>query len=156
MDQIQPPTPAQRPRRRGAQRVERAAELAARERKAVFLPQPPAARRIIRRIGDGKIKASGRDLRVRLPKISADDRKPVCKTVPPRVFLRLPRRLRLDLDAADTSGRAASQQQKPQRPAAAAKIQPAPAGIPAEIRQHHRVGADAELRVWDRHADAAE
>ena len=93
---------------------------------------------------------------MRLPKISADDRKPVCKTVPPRVFLRLPRRLRLDLDAADTSGRAASQQQKPQRPAATAKIQPAPAGIPAEIRQHHRVGADAELRVWDRHADAAE
>ena len=78
VDQIQPPAPAQRPRRCGAQRVERAAELAARERKAVFLPQPPAARRIIRRSGDGKIKAPGRDLRVRLP-ISFEEAVHGCK-----------------------------------------------------------------------------
>ena len=108
----------------------------------------PAFRRVIGRIGQHTVKASGRDFRVRLPQIAADDAKAVGNSVFLRVFPRLPRSGLLNFNAAYAQCLIRAQQQKPQRPAPAAKIKHSAARLyPAEICQHHGIRAHAELCV---------
>ena len=78
--------PPQRPRRSRAERVKRAADFASRGAEAVLRMQISASRRVVGRIGQHAVKASGRDFRVRLPQIAADDTRsqdqaPGCRAV---------------------------------------------------------------------------
>ena len=110
--------------------------------------QISASRRVVGRIGQHAVKASGRDLRVCLPQITADDAKAVGNSVFLRVFPRLPRSGLLNFNAAHVQRSVRAQQQKPQRPAPAAKIKhPAARLYPAEICQHHGIRTHAELCV---------
>ena len=108
----------------------------------------PAFRRVIGRIGQHTVKASGRNLRVCLPQIAADDVQMVGKSVFLGIFLCLTRGSLLNFNAAHVQRSVRAQQQKPQRPAPAAKIKhPAARLYPAEICQHHGIRAHAELCV---------
>ena len=148
VNQKKPPAPPQRPRRSRAERVKRAADFASRGAETVLRVQMPAFRRVIGRIGQHTVKASGRDFRVRLPQIAADDAKAVGNSVFLRVFPRLPRSGLLNFNAAYAQCLIRAQQQKPQRPAPAAKIKHSAARLyPAEICQHHGIRAHAELCV---------
>ena len=117
--------------------------------------QISASRRVVGRIGQHAVKASGRDFRVRLPQIAADDAKAVRNSVFLRVFPRLPRSGLLNFNAAYAQCLIRAQQQKPQRPAPAAKIKHSAARLyPAEICQHHGICTHAKLCVRDFHPDA--
>ena len=117
--------------------------------------QISASRRVVGRIGQHAVKASGRDLRVCLPQIAADDVQMVGKSVFLGIFLCLTRGSLLNFDAAHVQRSVRAQQQKPQRPAPAAKIKHSAARLyPAEICQHHGIRAHAKLCVRDFHPDA--
>ena len=71
VNQKKPPAPPQRPRRSRTERVKRTADFASRGAEAVLRMQISASRRVVGRIGQHAVKASGRDLRVCLPQITA-------------------------------------------------------------------------------------
>ena len=117
--------------------------------------QIPAFRWVVGGIGQHIVEGSGRNLRVCLPQIAADNVHMSGKSVFFGIFLRLPRGGLLNFNAAYAQCLIRAQQQKPQRPAPAAKIKHSAARLyPAEICQHHGIRTHAELCVRDFHPDA--
>ena len=118
--------------------------------------QIPAFRWVVGGIGQHIVEGSGRNLRVCLPQIAADNVHMSGKSVFFGIFLRLPRGGLLNFNAAHTQRLICAQQQKPQRPAPAAKVQhPASVLYPAEVCQHHRIRTHTKLRIRDLHPNAA-
>ena len=102
-------------------------------------------KRVIRRIGNGTVKAARVQQR-RVAEVALDDGKAPAERVLRGVFTRERGSVRLALHAGDAERRVRCQQQERERSAAAAEV--ADMGIfrgRGKIGEHHRVGAGTEL-----------